>query len=159
MKYTPTIPKQNTATPLADYSPIKDDAYTNEKNYIDYDSQISLTIPEFDYVDTKSPTPEEDDYKKGYFVRYFLMKKNEDVITEVTNEIYNGEDLLFDSKLYSKFELKWKLTGALYDNVINGMIIEYGIINTNKRSVNVINDKYHIRLDRIIRNYAEFSRF
>lgn len=159
MKYIPIIQtalkesdKQNT-----DDSPIKIEPFKSEKNYLNYNHVLTLNIAETEGLRNSYIIPTEDDYKNGYYIRYFLKKRNEMLIQEVDNTIYNADGVKFDNTLYEKFELIWKLNGPLHDKLKNNSIIEYGIIDTNKRTVNAINKKYNISLDKIIRNYSEFA--
>jgi len=58
--------------------------------------------------------PLEEDYEKGYYMRYFVKKTNERSFMEVNEEIYNkikSKDVKYNYSLYVPFEIKWHLTG------------------------------------------------
>jgi hypothetical protein len=57
------------------------------------------------------PTPE--DYKTGYFTRYFKKKINEFLFEELTLDQYN----IVYTVLYIPFSIQWKLTGIDIDEV------------------------------------------
>jgi len=59
------------------------------------------------------PTPE--DYKNGFFIRYFRKKVNEFLIQELTLDQFQLET----SVLYIPFSMEWKLTGENIDAVYN----------------------------------------
>lgn len=59
------------------------------------------------------PTPE--DYKKGYFTRYFKKKVNEFIFEELTLDQYNNVYII----LYIPFSLTWRLVGTDIDTVYN----------------------------------------
>ena len=59
------------------------------------------------------PTP--DDYKKGYFTRYFKKKVNEFKFEELTLDQYNNIYVI----LYIPFSLTWRLIGTSIDTVYN----------------------------------------
>ena len=59
------------------------------------------------------PTPE--DYKKGYFTRYFKKKVNEFIFEELTLDQFNNIYIV----LYIPFSLTWRLIGTDIDTVYN----------------------------------------
>jgi len=59
------------------------------------------------------PTPE--DYKNGFFIRYFRKKVNEFLIQELTFDQFQQET----SILYTPFSMEWRLTGENIDIVYN----------------------------------------
>jgi hypothetical protein len=59
------------------------------------------------------PTPE--DYKNGYFTRYFKKKVNELIFEELTLDQFNNVYVI----LYIPFSLTWRLIGADIDTVYN----------------------------------------
>lgn len=59
------------------------------------------------------PTPE--DYKNGYFTRYFKKKVNEFIFEELTLDQYNNIYIV----LYIPFSLTWRLVGVDIDTVYN----------------------------------------
>ena len=60
------------------------------------------------------PQPTESDYKLGEFQRYFCVKTNEIIYTEVTKEQYEKftkKDLSVSWQYYTAFTLPWSITG------------------------------------------------
>lgn len=85
------------------------------------------------------PQPTQEDYERGYFLRYFAKKVNESSnIIEISKENYdtmrNRKSRLQDY-LYQVIDLFWKLTGPLKDDRVNKQYPVAGIIDTNKRLV------------------------
>jgi len=77
------------------------------------------------------PFPIEDDYKKGFFIRYFVQKINDptDPIREVTQKEF-GRVTGNLQAFYFGVELKWKINGPKYDK-----LKQPGIVDTNKRTL------------------------
>jgi len=59
------------------------------------------------------PTPE--DYKNGFFTRYFKKKVNEFIFEELTLDQFNNVYIV----LYIPFSLTWRLVGTDIDTVYN----------------------------------------
>ena len=161
MKYIPTIPKPDltsTNTSVGDYSAIKDEEYKGEDNYINYSYTIPINVNEINYNNITLSPPTDNDYTNGYYVRYFLKKRNDNIFIEITQDIYNSPGILFDNLLYDKFEFNWKITGNLHDKIINGMTIDYGVIDTNKRTVDMINTTLKYDLSKMIKNFSQYAK-
>jgi hypothetical protein len=77
------------------------------------------------------PFPIDKDYKKGFFIRYFVQKINDptDPIREVTQKEF-GRVTGNLQAFYFGVELKWKITGPKYDK-----LKQPGIVDTNKRTL------------------------
>ena len=83
------------------------------------------------------PQPTEDDYKKGYLIRYFTKKENErGFITEIDeaeyNSIVNGT-ADYDISIYQTTKILWKITGPLRNTRKSQYNVIPGIIDTNER--------------------------
>ena len=65
------------------------------------------------FVPPLYPTP--DDYKNGFFTRYFKKKINEFLFEELTFDQYNNVYTI----LYIPFSMQWQLTGTNIDTVFN----------------------------------------
>jgi len=106
--------------------------------------------------------PTDKDYENGSFIRYFIKKRNDDTaqIIELTSDQFsrmNQEKNGIDQNLYSGIELEWKLTGPKNDIVNNGLIVTYGIEDTNERTVNFKNAQMPGLIDKI-KNFTEFAK-
>lgn len=80
------------------------------------------------------------DYVKSYLVRYFIKRRNSVLpIMEIDERQYNTLPVKFfgiDENLYDGIKLEWKIYGSKNDiKDLNGNIIEYGIIDTNYRTL------------------------
>jgi len=140
------------------YSEIK----RNQPNVI-YDSISDLQVS-FNASPTNVYTlPTLDDYKKGFFKRYFVYRRN---LKDIYKEFFEVNDTQYkswktprvgiDEILYNAFVIEWRLTGPLNDITANGQIIEFGVHDTNKRLV-YLNEKQFPGIIKILTDYKEFS--
>jgi hypothetical protein len=140
------------------YSEIK----RNQPNVI-YDSISDLQVS-FNASPTNVYTlPTLDDYKKGFFKRYFVYRRN---LKDIYKEFFEVNDTQYkswktprvgiDEILYNAFVIEWRLTGPLNDIMANGQIIEFGVHDTNKRLV-YLNEKQFPGIIKILTDYKEFS--
>lgn len=84
----------------------------------DYDPIVVLPDPYF-------PIPTQEDYDSGYITRYFYQKKGSRTIFEVDKEGFG-----FKNPNYHRAELRWKISGPLFDEAG-----EKGIIDSNRRTL------------------------
>jgi len=77
------------------------------------------------------PTPE--DYKNGYYYRYFTKRVNGDLSTiqEVSKDTY---DKVSPNPLYNRIQVQWFLSGPIEDTYISGMLV-LGVSNHNIKTV------------------------
>jgi hypothetical protein len=140
------------------YSEIK----KNQPNVI-YDSISDLQVS-FNASPTNVYTlPTLDDYKKGFFKRYFVYRRN---LKDIYKEFFEVNDKQYkswktpregiDEILYNAFVIEWRLTGPLNDITAEGQIIEFGVHDTNKRLV-YLNEKQFPGIIKILTDYKEFS--
>jgi len=117
----------------------------NAQIYVDLaENQGYKTDLEFDDPVYSSPRPLKKDYRKGYFLRYFIKQRNDNEarILEISKDQY--EKLLPDSGInpsfYKGVSFKWKLKGPKNDIITNTNTIQVpGIEDTNKRTVHSYN--------------------
>ena len=81
--------------------------------------------------------PLELDYGNGYFLRYFVKRHFNDIVTEVTKDVYST----LTDKFYQKVEVRWKL-------VDNAAMV-------NRKQIQLANESV-IGLSNYITNYTEF---
>lgn len=98
------------------------------------------------------PTPNEKDYEVGAFVRYFCVKRNENIYYELKKEIYdklNNKERDWDWKHYRPFSLVWTLVGE-----------KQTVYNTNKNSTLLIEKQLKRKqLTRFLKeNYLKFYK-
>jgi hypothetical protein len=81
--------------------------------------------------------PTQDDYQKTYFSRYILQYKlsSSPIYIEVNKNTYYTVLSSPDSLFYNTVEVLWKISGPLYDIKKDNVLIQGGIIDSNKRSV------------------------
>jgi len=104
----------------------------------------------------------EQDYKKGYVIRYFTKKENENgFIIEISEEEYNSivnGTANYDIRLYQVTKILWKLTGPLNNTRKSQYNIIPGIIDTNKRLVETANKTFLGIVEFIDGEYSKFAR-
>jgi hypothetical protein len=108
------------------------------------------------------PQPTEQDYKKGYLIRYFTKKENErGFVTEISqneyNSIVNGT-ADYDITIYQTTTILWKLTGPLNSKRTSQYNIIPGIIETNQRLTESANRTFLGIVDFIGGEYSKFAR-
>ena len=77
--------------------------------------EISLGLGKVKDIPFSKNTPTEDDYIKGFFIRYFIKKANQNTFyKEVSKEVYNSlikGKSEYDINLYQPGQVKWALRG------------------------------------------------
>lgn len=111
-----------------------------------------------DVLKTFTPSPTDEDYKRGWFVRYFARRTNirESRYYEISQDEY--DTITGGSKpLYIAVQLRWKITGPRVDVVDGNTILEPGVFNTNDRSIKLLGIE-HAWLRFRLQNKLEFYR-
>ena len=112
---------------IVNFSQIADnyDGYTFETQYQQpqdvnqYANLIEADITQTRYIPVYEPTmPTEEDYQIGYFRRYFVVKTNELIYTEVNEETFKAlesekSDMLWEQ--YIPFSMRWTISGRIDD--------------------------------------------
>jgi len=109
---------------------------------------INLNTLEFKTrtISTHIPSPKENDYIRGYIVRYFIQKVNDldSYIYEIESELYTT---MVDSPFYSTCFLDWRLVGT-----------NEQILNSNSKSLDIASKKIsNIKL--YLPNLLQFYRY
>ena len=129
----------------------------------DYSSSAQELIkPKVDLTkNTSTPSsytaqPTADDYINGFFVRYVIKRVNSGIetIKEIKEQDYN---MIQRNPLYSFTSFKWKITGAMFDDMSNMNRPVYGIINTNKRTL-LGEEKKIPGISKFFVNLAQYSK-
>jgi hypothetical protein len=85
------------------------------------------------------PAPIDSDYSKGFIIRYFTKRINENgFVVEISEREYNSiknGTANYDISMYQCISIFWKLTGPLNQKRISQYDIRAGIIDTNRRLV------------------------
>jgi hypothetical protein len=92
-------------------------------NQNDPTTQELIPISSIDKENVLPPTilynpllPTSQDYKNGFFTRYFSIRRNQLLFVEIDNNTYKSfqqQDSQVPWKLYRVFSLKWELTGDI----------------------------------------------
>lgn len=96
----------------------------------------SLSIP-----NTIVPKPTEEDYEIGSIDRYFVQKANDinGFIYEINLDTFQ---MLHENPYWISEIVRWRISGpldAVYND--NGMIIDKGVISSNKASLFIASEK------------------
>lgn len=108
------------------------------------------------------PTPLEDDYKRGYFTRYFGKNvSGPGYIIEISKRdwtlIQNGE-VETNVLGYEIADMLWQLTGPLNDRRISQYQIQGGVYDTNKRVTEGEERTFRGIINFIGGDYTKFAR-
>lgn len=108
------------------------------------------------------PQPTEQDYRKGYIIRYFTKKENErGFVTEISQDEYNSivnGTADYDITIYQTTTILWKLTGPLNSKRESQYNVIPGIIETNQRLTESANRTFLGIVDFIGGEYSKFAR-
>lgn len=108
------------------------------------------------------PMPSDADYKKGFINRYFTKKINsKGYIIEINEEQYNSivnGTALFDVSFYQVVSLIWKITGTLNTVRVSQYDTRIGIIDSNKRLVEVNEPNFLGLTEYIGGQYAKYAK-
>lgn len=104
----------------------------------------------------------EDDYNRGYIIRYFTKKVNSaGYVIEISPYEYamiqNGT-VPYDISFWQILEIFWKLTGPLNRKVVSEYNIRAGIIDTNKRLIENANKTFIGIKEFIGEDYAKYAK-
>lgn len=85
------------------------------------------------------PIPLEEDYQKGYILRYFIKKINErGYVVEISPEefsAFSNGSVKYDVSLYQAEKVFWKITGSEKTVRLSQYDIREGVEDTNKRLI------------------------
>ena len=105
------------------------------------DISITKLVPQQYY-----PTPTDEEYNLGVFTRYFIVKTNENIYTEITKililNIKSRYQYLYE--LYTTFKLQWTLIGG-----------EVEVSNANK----VIELREERLKEQVLKNFSSSNKF
>ena len=120
---------------------IPDNVNTFDSNSITYyqtkrkNNKPIITESSIPVSDALPPTPS--DYEKTYFTRYVLQYRlsTSPLYIEVNKNTYYTVLSSPDATFYNTAEVLWKIRGPLYDIKQGNLLIQGGIIDSNKRSI------------------------
>jgi hypothetical protein len=103
-------------------------------------------------------SPSINDYKSGFFRRYFLKKYNEKNIIEVNSKQFDlWKSSIIDKNLYNGVELLWFISGPI-DDVYEKQIRIVGVYSKNQKQISLAAQKIPelvSHLNNIIEFYAD----
>jgi len=124
----------------------------------EYDGIKEIEIPSSSMPNSSKNKPIDSDYYKGYVIRYFGTKVNEDRVIELSEKDFKkvGKSNGLPKLLWNSFLLRWKVSGQI-DDILNpnGTINQPGVISTNKRTIDLLSEDYPT-LRGILTNLTEF---
>jgi hypothetical protein len=124
----------------------------NEKLSSQYGT--SLDIGGMTNITIFKPTPSDEDYKKGYIIRVFVKKINENVI----NEISYVDKSAININLYKTVQVKWKITGPK-NNIYKGNILDKaGVTEQNTFEIDRLKKEEGVDLSSVLSNKLEYWR-
>lgn len=92
------------------------------------------------------PYPIQDDYTRGYIIRYFTKKvNNSGYVIEISPDEYSGivnGTAPYDVSIYQTAKIMWKLTGPLNSIRISQYDVRSGIIDVNRRLTETTNQTF-----------------
>ena len=108
-----------------------------------------------------TPRPTGEDYKRGQIIRYFAKKRNETPIriVEIPKEVYNdisGREGTYNYALWEVTKMFWKITGPLKDSKDQYGILKAGIVDTNERLRETLNQEFR-GIKQYLSNLIQFS--
>lgn len=104
------------------------DTYNNIRRI---DISVTKQVPQQYY-----PTPTDEEYELGVFMRYFVVKTNENIYIELDKTTYNkmvDQDIQYLYELYIPFKIQWTLVGEEAEvSAANRNILELKEASLNK---------------------------
>jgi hypothetical protein len=121
-----------------------------------YNAASEFILPE--PIEIFVPAPASVDYKRGWFMRYFVRQTND--INARYNEVDESQyKKVSDGKnpFFTHVQLRWKISGPKFDATdrTTGEVVEPGVYNTNVRTMEHL-EKKHNGLKNRLKNLVEF---
>ena len=117
--------------------------YQNVQNYsikqnFEY-TKLTSELDKFHLANFGKELPTQDDYNKGFMLRYIVQRKSSNLITEVTND----ESSNIQEEHYNKVTLPWKLVG-------DAIVVNQRVVNSIEKDIEGISN--------YITDYSEFVK-
>ena len=84
------------------------------------------------FPSTYLPTPQKKDYEYGWITRYFIGKKNQQIIIETNARDYNSTDQAF----FVKGKIDWQISGRKNNLYKDQILIDSGVQEYNLLQIN-----------------------
>lgn len=101
----------------------------------------NLSIFNIVYPNTSIPSPDEDDYKRGYIRRHFIRKVN-DVNAPIFEVDKNVLEKYSTIPFWITATIRWRISGPI-EQVLksDGTIEDIGVRNSNREAILLVKDK------------------
>ena len=128
----------------------------DENRSIDNNGRLTELVPYY-------PQPQERDYARGYFTRYFAKTvSGPGFVFEISKldftKIQNGDIEVENILGYESIDMLWQLTGPLKDTRVSQYQIKGGVFDTNKRVTEAKNKVFRGLTEFIGGDYTKFAR-
>lgn len=158
--FTGINPNQGSSVPLINYIP-PNSGFTDilAESYNQLNSSINVNL-----VDPTpfTPRPTEDDYRIGRITRYIARQKGgtQFRIIEINKNTFDNltkqrEDINYS--VWRAISIQWLISGPLHDELVNGIKIKPGIIDTNQKILDQA-EKNFIGIKQYLNNLTQFAR-
>jgi len=131
----------------------------NVVHILEYNAVKHITVTPSKFSNPYTQKPTIADMKAGYMLRYFAYKVNDGNITELNKDDFGnvGTKDGLAKYIWKPFSIRWKISGVDYDIIdSSGDIKEAGIIDTNKRTIDITSETYPT-LKRYITDYQAIT--
>lgn len=159
--FTGIDPSKGSSIPLAP-SPIAQ-GFSNTDYIVESYKQLNSTI-DVNLVDPTpfTPRPTEADYKVGRITRYIARQKGgvQFRVMEIDKNTYDNLTKQRGDVSYSTWRaisIQWQISGPLNDELVNGIKVRPGIIDTNEKVLNQA-EKNFIGIKQYLSNPTQFAR-
>lgn len=158
--FTGINPSEGSSIPLIDYIP-PSIGFTDTlvKSYKQLNSNLNVNL-----IDPTpfTPIPTEEDYKNGKIERYIARQKGgtQFRVMEINKTTYDNLTQQRGDINYSTWRaisIQWLISGPLHDELVNGIKVRPGIIDTNEKILNQA-EKNFIGIKQYLNNLTQFSK-
>jgi hypothetical protein len=158
--FTGIDPNEGSSTPLIIYIP-PNSGFTDAS--IELYKQLNPTI-EVNLIDPTpfTPKPTEADYIVGRITRYIARQKGgtQFRVMEIDKTTFDNltkqrGDLNYS--VWRAISIQWQISGPLHDELVNGIKVRPGIIDTNEKILNQA-EKNFIGIKQYLSNPTQFAR-
>jgi hypothetical protein len=159
--FTGIDPSRGSSIPLIETPPIANIDFGNPtiENYKRLNSSVDANL-----IDPTpfTPSPTEADYQVGRITRYIARQKggtqfrvmeiDKPTFDNLTNQ--RGD---VNYSVWRAISIQWQISGPLHDELVNGIKVRPGIIDTNEKILNQA-EKNFIGIKQYLSNPTQFAR-
>lgn len=158
--FTGISPNEGSSTPLLTYIP-PNSGFINAtaESYKQLNSSVDVNL-----IDPTpfTPRPTEEDYKVGRITRYIARQKGgtQFRVMEIDKNTFDNLTKQRGDINYSVWRaisIQWQISGPLYDELVNGIKVRPGIIDTNEKILNQA-EKNFIGIKQYLSNPTQFAK-